>query len=87
MEYAILGIIIIIIVVSGILMIQKTKNKKEITSENSEELVLKPREIKSDELLIHMEMLPIQAIPEDSNLVEITDSKVLAHVNNSTFPH
>lgn len=29
-----------------------------------------------------MEMLPVEAIEDESRLVEITDSKVLAHVNN-----
>lgn len=36
----------------------------------------------SDELLIQMEMLPVEAVGDESKLVEITDSKVLAHVNN-----
>lgn len=36
----------------------------------------------SDELVIQVEMLPAEAIEDESKLVEITDSKVLAHVNN-----
>lgn len=36
----------------------------------------------TDELVIQMEMLPAEAIKDESRLVEITDSKVLAHVNN-----
>ena len=34
------------------------------------------------ELIIQMEMLPAEAIDDETKLVEITDSKVLAHVNN-----
>ena len=34
------------------------------------------------ELIIEMEMLPAEVIKDESALVEITDSKVLAHVNN-----
>ena len=37
---------------------------------------------KLDELVIQMEMLPAEAISDESKLVEITDSKVLARVNN-----
>ena len=37
---------------------------------------------KLDELVIQMEMLPIEVIADESKLVEITDSKVLARVNN-----
>lgn len=36
----------------------------------------------TDELVIQMEMLPAESIGDESRLVEITDSKVLAHVNN-----
>ena len=35
-----------------------------------------------NELIIQMEMLPAEAINDETKLVEITDSKVLAHVNN-----
>ena len=34
------------------------------------------------ELIIEMEMLPAEVIKDESALVEITDSKVIAHVNN-----
>ena len=37
---------------------------------------------KLDKLVIQMEMLPAKAISDESKLVEITDSKVLARVNN-----
>ena len=35
-----------------------------------------------NEFVIQMEMLPAEAIEDDTKLVEITDSKVMAHVNN-----
>lgn len=35
-----------------------------------------------EQLIIQVEMLPAETIADESKLVEITDSKVLAHVNN-----
>ena len=37
-------------------------------------------------LTIEMEMLPAEVIKDKNALVEITDSKVLAHVNERTNP-
>ena len=34
------------------------------------------------ELVIRMELLPAESIPDESQLVEITDSRVLTHINN-----
>lgn len=36
----------------------------------------------NDELMIQMKMFPAESIADDTKFVEITDSKVLAHVNN-----
>ena len=35
-----------------------------------------------NELAIQMEQLPIEMIPEDAQLVEVTDSKVLARIDS-----
>lgn len=50
-----------------------------ITKQTSE---LSQSDQKLNELVIQMEMLPAEEIPGESRLVEITDSKVLARVNN-----
>ena len=47
------------------------KSKLEFTTENIQ-----------NELVIQMEMLPAEVIIDENKLVEITNSKVLAHVNN-----
>ena len=43
---------------------------------------LSQKEKNLDELVIQMEILPVEAIPDEGKLVEITDSRILAHVNN-----
>ncbi|WP_207657517.1 hypothetical protein [Garciella nitratireducens] len=47
------------------------KSEQEFTTENIQ-----------NELVIQMEMLPAEEIIDENKLVEITNSKVLAHVNN-----
>lgn len=66
----------------------KNKQKKEmpeassslVASDQSKNELLKTEA--TNELIIQMEMLPAEAIKDETRLVEITDSKVLAHVNN-----
>ena len=65
------------------------KNKKNRTTPTIEKTGLTSRDIdlivsgtKKDELIIPIEMLPAEVIPDENHLVEITDSKVLARVNN-----
>lgn len=85
MEYIV--IVICVVVVAAICITVFIKKKTEISSQiiTNEKVVssgLIPKEDSSQELVIQMEMLPAEAIPDESRLVEITDSKVLAHVNN-----
>lgn len=85
MEYIIIGMCVVAVVVIGIVVLMKMKPEmiRLITTEEkttSSELI--PNGDNSQELVIQMEMLPAEAIPDKSKLVEITDSKVLAHVNN-----
>lgn len=51
-----------------------------VASDQSKNELLKTEA--TNELIIQMEMLPAEAIKDETRLVEITDSKVLAHVNN-----
>ena len=89
MEYAIIGIVIIVILVAGVIIFLKSKkNISDLTTdgivkvEEKTTAQLVSSDGKLQELVIQTEMLPAETIPDKNKLVEITDSKVLAHVNN-----
>lgn len=84
MEYVGIGICIIAICVFVILRKKNTQEAipgEEAKAEMAEHAIAVPNDTPA-ELVIEMEMLPVEAIKDDNALVEITDSKVLAHVNN-----
>ncbi|MCM1158173.1 MAG: hypothetical protein NC300_05560 [Bacteroidales bacterium] len=87
MQYVIIGICVVAAIAVGVVLYLKTKQSND-ESANTSVVASKPS---SDglqtteavnELVIQMELLPVEAIPDEIKLVEITDSKVLAHVNN-----
>lgn len=96
MEYIIIGICVVVVAAIGITVF--VKKKIELTDQvttvgkvvTTSVLTISglttsapiSQENNSQELVIQMEMLPAEAISNESKLVEITDSKVLAHVNN-----
>lgn len=86
MEYVIIGVCIVAAIAVGVVLYVKNKQSKD-ESENtavvskSSNGELQTSEV-ANELVIQMELLPAEAIPDETKLVEITDSKVLAHVNN-----
>lgn len=90
MECVGIGIIIIVAIVVGIILYTKSKKKATTLSEEKDETITALDKQNGalagmhqpDDLVIRMEMLPAEAIEDESKLVEITDSKVLAHVNN-----
>ena len=93
MKYVIIGICIVAVAVIVALLIYRKKKTSSLEGENKSNpgndamMVKKTNELSQAdqnlaELVIQMEMLPIEAIPDENKLVEITDSKVLAHVNN-----
>lgn len=87
MEYVIIGICIVAAIAVGVVLYLKNKqNKEEPMNTASVESKSSSSELPvaeaSNELVIQMELLPAEAIPDETKLVEITDSKVLAHVNN-----
>ena len=89
MEYAVIGIIVAAIVAVGIMFFVKSKPKTDDTSSGSTQLLpqdkkaeLIPSNDSLQELVIQMEKLPVEKIPNQNKLVEIKDNKVLAHVNN-----
>ena len=90
MEYIGIGIVIAVAIAAGIIIYIKFKKHEDIPSgdlvsvsstvtSGKDELV---EFNQKTELIIQMEMLPAEAIDDETKLVEITDSKVLAHVNN-----
>ena len=88
MEYIGIGIVIAVIIAAGIIIYTKFNKREAIpsgdlvsvsTTSGKDELAEIHQE---NELIIQMEMLPAEAIDDETKLVEITDSKVLAHVNN-----
>ncbi len=89
MEYAIIGIIVVMIVAISVMIFQKSKKStvdklsdgiKKV--EEKTEVNIIPTDDGLQELVIQMEMLPVSAIPAENKLVEVTDSKVLAHINH-----
>ena len=89
MEYVIIWVVIVVIA-AGIILYAKSKKNGAMLSETqdvSNTALVKQKGAfsethQTDELVIQMEMLPAESIGDESRLVEITDSKVLAHVNN-----
>lgn len=93
MEYVVVGICIVAVVAIVALLTYKEKRVsspegEDISDKDSGTIITKQTselyqsDQKLNELVIQMEMLPTEAIPDESRLVEITDSKVLARVNN-----
>lgn len=87
MEYIGIGICVITVVAICIFIVQRKKNAHEANPNedvktNAEERAIAVSNDAPAELVIEMEMLPAEAVKDENALVEITDSKVLAHVNN-----
>lgn len=93
MKYVIIGLCIVAVGVIVALLIYRKKKASSMGEENISNPGDKALMVKNtselsqtdqnlDELVIQMEMLPVESIPDENKLVEITDSKVLAHVNN-----
>lgn len=77
MEYIGIGIAVAVIITAGIIIYSILK-KREVIPSGDREFIPSG----DNELNILIEMLSAEAIDDDTKLVEITDSKVLAHVNN-----
>lgn len=87
MEYIGIGICTVSVIAICVLLILKLKKKDETLTElvESDEEKAKSELLnveEPNELIIQLEMLPARTIEDESMLVEITDSKVFAHVNN-----
>lgn len=89
MEYMIIGVCIIAIVVIGAVVIFKSKTKatnslspSEVSTDTSSRATSMVQDTASQEFRIQVEMLPTETIGDESKLIEITDSRVLARVNS-----
>lgn len=87
MEYVLVFVCIIVVFVVGIVVYLKVEKSDEIqnlkVSDTKKEIVpLREDTYSANELVVMIEKLPENAIGSDSMLMEITDSKMLAHVDN-----
>ena len=90
MQYIEIIICVAAIIILGVIYYSKWKNQKDIpviVTKKINEITVKKmnEEVGTDtigELVIQLEKLPVDAINGETKLVEITDRKVLAHVNN-----
>lgn len=89
MEYMIIGVCIVAIVVIGAVVILKSKIKatnslspSEVSTDTSSRATSMVQDTASQEFRIQVEMLPTETISDESKLIEITDSRVLARVNS-----
>lgn len=89
MEYVTIGVCIIAIVVIGAVVIFKSKTKatnslspSEASTDTSSRATSMVQDTASQEFRIQVEMLPTETIGDESKLIEITDSRVLARVNS-----
>jgi len=87
MGYIIMGISAVTVTVAGVFFFLKSRNKPSgaamVSKTNTEksENQIAPVDRKIGEFTIHMETLPAESVIGEDKLIEITDSKVLAHVN------
>lgn len=85
MKYAIMGICFLIAVILGVMFFQKSKSRKNTVSVSPDMAVKSapiPAKQEKQELEFQIEILPVGAISDEKQLVEITDSTVLAHINS-----
>lgn len=89
MEYAVFSITIVVAIFVGVALLKKYKKTNTAIS-FGRDLILSSKKdgdlINSDsdfqELMIRLETLPAESIPDQNKLVAITDSTILARVNN-----
>lgn len=92
MEYVTIGLCIIAIIAIAVILYRCKKKKATAGSfapsaaiipapTSEEERIVPTQEDAPQEISVQIEMLPAEAITEGGILAEITDSKVLAHIN------
>lgn len=81
----IMVVLVIVVLVVIILVLKNYKSDKRLEKvKGTEEKALQVTTLDSErqDIVIQMEMLPIEFIQDEKRLVEISDSRVLAHINN-----
>lgn len=96
MEYLVIGLCLIALIAAGVMIyLHKMKNDAKDPSaldtvtapaSNSEDELILPAQDEPQEISIPVKMLPAEVIPVGAKLVEIKDSKVLAHIDQ-LVPH
>ena len=82
MEYIGIGICVIAVLSICMFIIRRKKNNPNASANLKTDAEKQETAVSDDAPTELMEMLPAEVIKDESALVEITDSKVLAHVNN-----
>lgn len=83
MIFVITGIIAVAVIALTVIIIMKSKKKTPVLiSENNTGVKIAAENREMQEFIIPIQMLPAEAVPDENKLAEITDSKVLAYVNN-----
>lgn len=87
MECLIIGIIVVVVVV-GVFVYRKRSQQSEtiendiVTKQNTNLISSEQVDEVMNQLMIQLEQLTVESIPDETKLMEITDSKILARVNN-----
>jgi len=86
MKYFIIGVIVVVVVIAFLFWKSKQHNRSTgnaIIVEQNNGLASGEGVVdEMNQLMIRLEQLPAEAIPDETKLMEITNSKVLARVNN-----
>lgn len=87
MEYIAIGIFAVAVVAISIIVILHRKNSQDTNQSAAvipdvEEYAITVSNDAPEEFTIEMEMLPAEGIKDTNALIEITNSKVLAHINH-----
>lgn len=72
MQYFGIGVFVVAIIAVFVILIQKLKSDNEVKRINSLSIAI---ENEKNEQIIQMDMIPMEAIADRSQLVEITDKK------------
>lgn len=86
MEFFIIGIIVVVVVGAFVYWkrsrLSETIENAIVTKQNTNLISSEQVGEAMNQLMIQLERLPVDSIPDETKLMEITDSKVLARVNN-----
>lgn len=82
MEYIIIGVLIIIALIIGTIFCLKIKQNKKFSNTSASAVHSLLKTEPNNSITIPMEILPIESISDNAKLVEITDNKILAQINN-----